>query len=346
MRNRFSGSVAGVAATAVCLLMLSPAARAESGGSAFRSDVLLELSPLVAYQAETEEAEADGAMDSGASEDAESDLDVSPEVQLEPATVIAGAETGETPVGPYGQPAWTARQQRWGTTRAYVLPPYTFELEGWWVGDLNENEKPSHEFLQELKIGLPYRLQLDLYQMQQDPAGDTFDYKGTKVELRWALADWGEIPLNPTLYWEWEHEVGHGDEEDEDGLEYKLLLAETLAPQWHAATNLIFEHSLREDKIEYGASFGLSRTIVENAFSVGMEGEFIREEEGDEKHNEALLGPSFEWRPTDATSLRVAPLFGLNDHAPDAKLFVIFGFEFGPGYSGEGFGGPSATEIR
>lgn len=332
---------AGKAVTAgAFLLVLSAAGRAEPDGGAFDADHSLELSPRYAYQAETTDVEQQ------AQEAIESESEVSREVGLAPTTVIANAETGETPVGPYGQPAWTARQQRWGTTRAYVLPPYTFEVEGFMVSEIDEGSGPSHEFLQELKIGLPHRLQLDLYQIQSDPAGDSFDYKGTKVEIRWALADWGEIPLNPTLYWEWEHEVGRGDEEDEDGLEYKLLLAETLAPKWHAASNLIFEHSLREDKIEYGASFGLSRTLIENKLSAGLEAEFIREEEGDETANEALLGPSFEWRPTNATSLRVAPLFGLNNDTPDLTLFVIFGFEFGPGYSGESFGGPSATEIR
>ena len=28
--------------------------------------------------------------------------------------------------------------------------------------------------------------------------------KGVSTELRWALADWGKIPMNPTLYAEWE----------------------------------------------------------------------------------------------------------------------------------------------
>ena len=304
------------------------------------SDLSIDAGKMLAYQAESQEQR-----EAGSSERTRRAPDA--EVKLEPVNVVADAQTGETPVGPYGQPAWTARQQRFGTTRAYVLPPYTFEAEAWYVGEFNEDTKPGHEFIQELKIGLPYRLQLDLYQMQEDPAGDDFDYKGTKVEVRWALADWGEIPLNPTLYWEWEHEEGRGGEEDDDAFEYKLLLAETLAPKWHWATNLIFEHSLRNDKQEYAVSMGLSRTLIENQFSAGLEWEYAYEDEGDEgHHDEFIIGPSFEWRPTPATSLRVAPLFGIGEDSPDLKLFAIFGFEFGPGYSGEGFGGPKATEIR
>ena len=32
---------------------------------------------------------------------------------------------------------------------------------------------------------------------------ETQSYRGSSVELRYALANWGKIPLNPTLYGEW-----------------------------------------------------------------------------------------------------------------------------------------------
>ena len=277
-----------------------------------------------------------------------------PTQRLQPVTVVSEATSDEQPVGPYGQPAWTARQQRWGTTRAYVLPPYVFEAEAWWVGEFNEDAGPNHEFIQELKIGLPHRFQVDFYQIQKREAGDTFDHAGTKVEFRWALADWGEIPLNPTLYFEWEHGV-EDEGEDEDELEYKLLLADTLGEKWHWAGNLIYEHSLREHKNEYAASMGLSRAIIPGTFSAGLEAEAVYEDEGDEHKDEYLLGPSFEWRPSQATSLRFSPLFGLGPDSPDMKVFAILGFEFGPGYGGSDLisgyedkrgSGPAATELR
>jgi hypothetical protein len=45
-------------------------------------------------------------------------------------------------------------------------------------------------------------LQLDLYQNWGIEEGDTV-YRGWSLELRYALANWGKIPLNPTLYGEW-----------------------------------------------------------------------------------------------------------------------------------------------
>ena len=267
------------------------------------------------------------------------------DADLKDVTVYGEAESGDQPVGPYNQPAWTARQQRFPTTRAYVLPPGVFELETF--ANYSETEGdgagPEWEFQQELKIGLPYRTQLDLYYVAPRPAGGEIESQGYKVELRHAFADWGELPLNPTAYVEYEAPF-EGDE-GSGVIEGKLLLADTLAPKTHFAANLIYEQYLQEDKIEYGVSSGISYTLVENTFSIGAEGEIIKEDAGSEQKVEALLGPSFEYRPTNNTSLRFAPLFGLNNEAPDISAFMVFGIGFGPGESGE-YGGPAGAEMR
>jgi hypothetical protein len=264
---------------------------------------------------------------------------------IQEVTVYGQASSGDTLVGPYDQPAWTARQQRWGTTRAYVLPPGRFEFEVFTnaSGEADDGNGPEWEVQEELKIGLPYRTQLDLYLVQARPSGGEFSTEEYKIELRHALADWGEIPLNPTAYIEYE---GDTDFDTAGGLEYKLLLAETVAPKLHAATNLIFEHSLEEDKLEYGVSGGVSYTVSENLFSIGAEGELIKEDAGSEQKVEALVGPSFEFRPTRNTSVRVSPLFGIGSDSPDYSVFAIFGIGFGPGEEGAEYIGPAGSEMR
>jgi hypothetical protein len=161
--------------------------------------------------------------------------------------------------------------------------------------------------------------------------------------VRQAFADWGELPLNPTAYLEYE---APSDLDGPGGLEYKLLLADTITPKLHAATNLIFEHSLEEDEIEYGVSGGVSYTIAENLFSIGAEGEVIKEDAGSEQKVEALVGPSFEVRPTNNTSLRLAPLVGIGNESPDYSVFAVFGIGFGPGEAGAEYIGPAGAEMR
>jgi hypothetical protein len=57
------------------------------------------------------------------------------------------------------------------------------------------------------------------------------------VELRYALANWGKIPLNPTLYGEWSF-----NDNAPDVWELKLLLGQTFAHRWNWAANLTYEH--------------------------------------------------------------------------------------------------------
>ena len=58
-------------------------------------------------------------------------------------------------------------------------------------------------------------------------------------------------------------------------------------------------------------------------------------------------GPTSSTAPWDPVSIRLSPLFGLTDDSPDMTVFLIIGFEFGPG-SGEGaeYIGPGSSEIR
>ncbi len=267
--------------------------------------------------------------------------------EKEVSASVAGADSEESLVGSYNQPRWTATHQRFGTTRAYVLPKWVFEFEQFVVIGNAREGGPSYELLEELKIGLPHRFQLDLYWTQvRGNNQDSFHAGEQKIELRWALAEWGSIPLNPTLYAEWETALT----EDEDGIEYKVLLAETLGDRWHWASNFIYEESLSEDEQEYGISSGLNYNLVDQKFGVGLEGEWIREKEGREDAEDSfLLGPSVEWQPSSRTSLRLAPLVGLGAHSPDTETFLIFGYEFGPGRNVEGDGergGTTTSEVR
>lgn len=231
----------------------------------------------------------------------------------------------EEHIGPYSQPRWTARRS-FTNTRVYVRPPGTAELEYWLRPTVDDGETDIRT-LYELSIGLGHRLQLDLY-LRNDTEGDDGEtLLGQQVELRYALADWGKIPGNPTLYGEWV-----GLEQRPDKFEAKLLLGDELAPRWHWGVNLVGEFETSgEREYEYQLTGGLSHTVVDSKLSLGVEGQVIavdtKEDRGD--YDWAyLLGPSVQYRPLPQVHVTFAPLVGLTEDSPDFRAFLVIGYEF------------------
>lgn len=230
----------------------------------------------------------------------------------------------EVPVGPYNQPQWTT-QRAFSTSRVYVRPPGSLELVHLWTQEFNEGEV-EHAFREEIEIGLPYRLQLDLYQ-NWNVTDDDAVYKGSSVELRYALADWGKIPLNPTLYGEWNF-----NDKTPDVWELKLLLGETFAHRWNWAGNLTFEQQTgREREREFQISQAVTYALIDQTLNVGIEALWERKTEAGSRSDpkyEFLVGPTINVRPTRNSFVTVAPLFGTTKDSPDAEIFIVAGFQF------------------
>lgn len=248
----------------------------------------------------------------------------------------------EARIGGYNQPEWTGKR-RFATTRVYVLPEGQVEFEQWWKGKFpRDSGKATHLFQTEVGIGLPHRLQLDFYGNVEHapPEGDT-NFIGTQVELRWAPADWGEIPLNPTLYGEWKF-----NNNGADAYEVKLLLGDELAPRWHWGLNAFFEQEAGGDRAsELGLSQALSYTLADRKFSVGAEMK-IERASAPHLHGvpdvEVLVGPSLQWLPTSNVHLDFVPLFGTTNDSPDLEAYIVLGIELG----GEEQGPRAPTSTR
>jgi hypothetical protein len=126
--------------------------------------------------------------------------------QLPPLTV-EGRPCGEELVGPYHQPRWSARGRFSANTDVYVLPPFSFYLDLDYHGTFPRVGKSDHLFTQEFEIGLPYRFQL-AFEMNEERHNGRTQVPFTTIEGRWAPANWGKIPLNPTLFAE--YNIGTG----------------------------------------------------------------------------------------------------------------------------------------
>jgi hypothetical protein len=253
-------------------------------------------------------------------------------VRLPPATVLGTNEipqqlSEDQPFGPNDQPEWTTRR-RFATTRVYVLPPWQFEFEQWWKGQWPREGKANQLFQSEVGIGLPYRFQLDLYENLELPEQGNFQHQGVKVEGRWALANWGKLPLNPTLYGEWAF-----NDDTPDKYEVKLLLGDDLAPRLHWGLNMFYEQEVSGERgSELGLAQALSYTAIDEKLSFGVEMKFERTSGPNLNGLPAAefdLGPSIQWRPTPRMHLDLVPLFGVTSDSPRVEAWVVFGFDFG-----------------
>lgn len=208
------------------------------------------------------------------------------------------------------------------TTRAHVLPPGEVEFEQWWRVTAPRDGSASHQFQSEVEMGLPLRFHAALYEVYELTARDTFRHKGVKFEGRWALADYGEMLLNPTLYGEWQW-----NDEAPDKYEWKLLLAEDLTEKWWWAFNVIYEQEVSGGReTELGFSQALMYKINGRKLAAGLELRYLnKSEEGarDNPEDEFVLGPSLLWKINDRLKVKGAPLFGVTGDSPQVQGFVI-----------------------
>ncbi len=247
------------------------------------------------------------------------------------ASVYPSRETEH--IGDYRQPRWTAFR-RFPNTRAYVRPAGTIAFEYWLETKLNLDDvhQVRHRSQFEFEFGLGNRLQLDIY-LQTEQLGHRGDWllKAEKLELRYALLDWGEIPLNPTLYLEL---VRQHDAPPK--IEGKILLAEQLGSRLFFASNLVYERELgREQEAEYAITTAIAYSLDDSRFSAGLELKLETVDVENERLTfdnwEILGGPTFFWSPVDPMRILGTLLFGVETEGEDSvPLFeptVIVGWE-------------------
>ena len=252
-------------------------------------------------------------------------------------------------VGSYNQPVWTT-QRPFAASRTYVLPAGQMQVEQWARPTFPKGKKPEYRFLTEYAVGLTGRFQLDIYERWnvEPNANDEeqANHEGVQIELRYALANWGEIWMNPTLYGEWVEKGGPQDKPNK--YELKLLLADEIAPNLFYASNFILEQEVRGEKEnELGWSNALSTPLIERKLMAGVECLWAGTQNNApnaKRSNEFTIGPSLQWRPTNRLYLTLVSLFGTTHDAPDCQIYAIMGYQFGgrAGPSGN-IAGPAST---
>jgi hypothetical protein len=254
-----------------------------------------------------------------------------------PEVIVTGAQPAEDRpgwlqeeqyVGEYAQPEWTTAR-RFPGTRVYLQQvPWGTGFEQWVRFRHFRDGTAQTRFQEEFEIGLPHRFQIDLYEtwsVDQDRRAQQDEFS---AEVRYALADWGKIPLNPTLYLEY---AQHNH--DPNTLEGKLLLGTDFSPRWHWGLNFACEQELSgSDNTDLAISQGISYTLIDEKLGAGVEMEYYHDKaNGTPAQNAFLIGPSAQWRITSRAHLDLAPLFGCTHDSPTVEVYLVFGIDFGTG---------------
>ena len=273
--------------------------------------------------------------------------------------VIEGKSEGQQTVGPYNQPEWSTRGRFSSDTEVYVIPPGLFFVDMDYTGLIAKHGPDVHTFTQEFELGLPHHFQI-AFENNFEVRGPHTQETQETIEGRYALADWGKIPLNPTLFGEWHFGVGkdyenQGDPDENtpnipDSFELRLLLGQQFGKNLQWAFNVFHEQQVGGDREwETGFSQALSYAILDEYLKAGIEMEFIRRTDTDTRscpEYEFDIGPSFTWKPSRRTRLDFAPLFGTTRDSPVANIFAVFSFYFGSGEEEMEGLQPVSTEHR
>jgi hypothetical protein len=231
-------------------------------------------------------------------------------------------------VGDYKQPAWTL-VRKFPSTRVYVMtPPGTIMYEKWFDVRTPKDGSPAEVRMRdEFAFGLGKRLELDFYMhtvYKNNDALSTFGFRGFSWEVRYALADWGKIPGNPTLYFE--HKLLN---QKRQGIEPKILLGDRIGKKGIWGLNLILEADvakLRKDQNRewaYTASYG---NIVNDDLTMGISHMFRYNDV--KQTQEWYVGPLVQYRFNGHGYLNVEHMPGLNDAAKKSRTIIIFGWRF------------------
>ncbi len=248
--------------------------------------------------------------------------------QLPPVTVVGERPSElreEDRIGSYAQPRWTA-DRRFSETRIYVIPEGKVEFEYWLVAEAPHHGPTEVKHMFELEFGLPSRFQVDLYLIDRKEGSGGQSFIDGQFEIRYALADWGKIWGNPTLYLEYKAIDSAPDE-----IEAKLLLGGEIAPRWHWGANLVWDAQTGGDReTSYEFTNGVSYTFLDERFSLGVETQLALIDVHNHRgtyDTEFFIGPSVQYRPAANIHLDFAPLIGVADRSA-FKGFFIFGYEF------------------
>jgi len=198
----------------------------------------------------------------------------------------------------------------------WTLPKGKVELE-FWTDYRKINSGQSQLVHQsEIEYGITDRLLLGIYGVFVRPSGGNTEYRQTKFETRYRLAEPGMFFFDPALYLE--YVKGAGDRPDK--VEAKVILSKYLANGTNLTINAIAEKEKEPGTHwEYGYTAGISKR-VRPKLTLGLE---IK---GEEDEFYLIPGAYIDIPPNKR--INIGPAFGLTGESIDFQLKSIVEYEF------------------
>jgi hypothetical protein len=268
----------------------------------------------------------------------------------------------DQPIGPYRRPVWSLHRPS-PQTRIYLqVDPGEVEFEQWLDIRLDKKRSDPDDKIrlsEEFEFGLGSRFQLDLYYntifSRNQGRNASLENRSWAAEIRYALADWGVIPGNPTLYLEyilWNNDPNGFGDGATSSIEPKLLLGDDLGNGWHWGMNFFFERTTNDSVREHGVTGSILYTIIDGRLSGGLTTRFVYESDNVNapqalhvRSREFYVGPNIQFRmapvETETTidgkkvkvtkaraHLDIEPIFGCTGDSNRAQIVLIFGWDF------------------
>jgi hypothetical protein len=260
--------------------------------------------------------------------------------------VVVSAESEEaehdqfTEMGEYAQPAWAERSRFSSTTSVYVLSPYEMFAGNLWEADFRRNGKTLHDLTQEIDFGLLHRFEIGVENELGLTGSDAHETSLT-LEVRYALANWNAISLNPAISAEYIFGSGKSvknassDKElrrQPNAVAVRLLLGQDFAEHFGYGCNIGLRQDVSRDS---GREFEISQSVAYGAFKgkleFGAETRYVHDtsQRSSDDRDELVTGPTIGWKPTRQFRISVAPLFGCTHDSPRVATFLLVSYEFG-----------------
>ncbi len=237
------------------------------------------------------------------------------------STAKKSVVTRNVDMGSYGQPA-SLGTRRFLTTEVYVeRNPWEVSVAQWYVGDVRNG---THGFKEELSLGLPLGFQVDLYENLQATSVKKWTQVGLSPEIRWAVAGWDRLFLNPTLAYQ-QNFVGVNNVNS--GYDVKLILGQTFGKYVTFGTTLQYGYDSLNPLVKtYEVSSGLAFNLTQK-LSVGAEDrlQYISGKPS------VAVGPSVQYKLGKRGYVDVAYLRGLDGNyktTSQSEVLASVGFKF------------------
>jgi hypothetical protein len=215
----------------------------------------------------------------------------------------------------------------------YVQPAAQIEFETGFEDTTTPTGVHRRAWSQELEAGLGHRLQVAAENtctnfLEGTPRPPRWREDALKVSMRYALADWGRLPLNPALGLGWRFNSGAPD-----APRVQLVLGDELTPRLHWAADCQYERQTGGPHLrELTVATALTYSVTNETLNAGLQAQWKRSAAtADPPSIRVEFGPCVQYRPRDQIHLDCVALWGTERNRSVHGLIVSVGFEFGEG---------------